>query len=77
MRPQVALAVAFSLPLLGCPATSSHITTPSGGDGYSVDCGAAVPGQCFEEAGEQCPSGYRIIREFDAGLRHKMIVECR
>jgi hypothetical protein len=71
------IAVLLGASLLGCPATSSKIKAPGGGEGYSVDCGAAVPGQCFEEAGEDCPNGYDVIREYDTGYRHKMIVECK
>ena len=44
----------------GC-ATSKQIAGPNGTPVHSITCGALVPDQCLEKAGETCPSGYIVL----------------
>jgi len=43
----------------GCGATVTHVRGPDGQDWIAIDCGGTIT-NCYESAGEECPSGYEI-----------------
>lgn len=62
---KIFIILMFSLIILGC-ATSKKTYTPSGNEGYSINCGGAALnwGMCYEKAGKICgKKGYTIIEK--------------
>ncbi len=65
MRAAFALSLLSLAALTGC-ATSKQVYTPSGEQGYSINCsGSALNwGMCFEEAGKLCGTqGYTVLTQ--------------
>lgn len=75
------IAIITALILSGC-ASSSKVTTPSGNQGYFVECnGLAVSMRyCYEKAAKLCPNGYELIDK-DAkswnGVKKGIFIECK
>ena len=58
-------AVLLASVLAAC-ATSTKIVGPNGTPAYTIACGAAMIGSCYEKAGEICPAGYITLNSSDA-----------
>lgn len=86
------LALALGVFVLsGCGARVTNIVTPSGKQGFSLNCGAKMD-RCMEKAGELCPNGYNIVHQASgtvavpaygayggvfAAPKHEMAIECK
>lgn len=80
----MALAVAAMASVGGC-VTATPVITPSGHQGFSLNCSAMNDiGQCYKKAGELCGgNGYEIFDKnnkpasFWSGANQTLIVRCR
>lgn len=57
---RVMLIVGIVAFLSGC-VTAHPTVGPNGQQAFSIRCGAANPGGCYEKAGVVCPAGYNIV----------------
>ena len=55
------LTIIAAAALLSACATSRPTVGPSGRAAHSITCGAAMQHQCWEKAGEVCPTGYDVV----------------
>lgn len=79
-----ALAVVSAIGLSGC-VTAEPIITPSGQQGFTIDCSAYTNiGQCYKKAGELCGSaGYNVVSKtnkqggFFTPRNKQMVISCK
>jgi len=72
------------LALSGC-VTATPIITPSGQQGFSLNCSAMNDiGQCYKKAGELCGgNGYKIFdqnnkeQKFFSAANQTMVIQCK
>jgi hypothetical protein len=77
-------ALASILSLTGC-VTATPIMTPTGQQGFSLNCSAMNDiGQCYKKAGELCGSaGYEIFdqnnnpQKFFSAANQTMVIRCK
>lgn len=48
---------------LGACATAAPTVGPNGRAAFSIKCGGAMVGQCWEKAGQVCPNGYDVVTQ--------------
>ena len=80
----IAVSAIGALALGGC-VTATPIMTPTGQQGFSLNCSAMNDiGQCYKKAGELCgANGYQIYDQnnkpvsFWSGANQTMVVRCK
>lgn len=78
-------AAAFALAMLGGCVTATPLITPSGAQGFSLNCSAMNDiGECYKKAGELCGgNGYEIFDQqnkpasFWSAANQTLVVRCK
>lgn len=75
-RLRILMALAGLGVLAGC-TTAQKINRPDGTVEYQIACGAATGwGVCYSRAQEECPSGYKTIKEDQGFNRKELKISC-
>jgi hypothetical protein len=70
--------------LVACMAIATPVITPSGEQGFDINCTATNIGMCYKRAGELCGSnGYEIFNQnnemggFFTKSNQSMVIKCK